>query len=78
MNLKTEITDSDLYQSGMAFTPKEMVKHLVTADRQKVIQALYTLRDEGDALYDGIRYWKPQRHWINGIRLANPVEGVNA
>lgn len=74
MSLRTEVTNSDLYHSGLPFRPREMAIHLC-ADQKAVAEALLALRDICAITYDGARYCKPNIHWIHKMRLANPVVG---
>jgi len=71
---KLEITRTSLYESGKAFTCAEMAEELGKSS-QKVSAYLCAMREKGLLEREGSNtFKKPTKHFINRIRLANPVE----
>ena len=67
------ILSSDTYQSGRKFTVKDLNRE-TRIEPTTLRSALHTLDLRGqvarEASHTGVTYWKPQKHWIHGRRLA--------
>jgi hypothetical protein len=77
MTIKDQIQNSDLFLSGKEFRIRQMAAHL-GMDAGRVGYVLKQMRGANEIAFANELYRKAEVHWINQMRLANPVEGVNA